>query len=152
NAAPRLRDSVRQQAAALSLDTILAGLDILQSAKVRLRGSGHGRVLVEMALIRLARLDDLVSLTQIAPTLQGGEAPAGVAAAPATSRPAALPPADGPDAGKKKSPDPGDGANGAARRLTTDSLAHVWSEILTQTGPILARELDRAGLPAISEP
>src|SRR5262249_30879982 len=77
------------------------------------------------------------------------EAPAGVAAAPATSRPAALPPADGPDAGKKKPPDPGDGVNGAARRLTTDSLAHVWSEILTHTGPILAREVDRAGLPAI---
>src|SRR5205085_955466 len=51
NAAPRLRDTVRQQAAAVPLDTILAGLDILQAAKSRLRGSGYGRVLVEMALV-----------------------------------------------------------------------------------------------------
>ena len=54
-----------------ALDTVLAGLDILQSAKSRLRGSGHGRVLVEMALVRLCRLDDLVSLTQLAQMLQG---------------------------------------------------------------------------------
>jgi hypothetical protein len=36
--------------------------------------------------------------------------------------------------------------------LNPESLPRVWSEILTQMGPILARELDRGGLPAISGP
>ena len=49
-----------------TLDTILAGLDVLSSTRARLRNSNHGRVLVEMALVRLGRLDDLVSLTQLA--------------------------------------------------------------------------------------
>ncbi|HTK76884.1 MAG TPA: hypothetical protein VL371_16575, partial [Gemmataceae bacterium] len=36
--------------------------------------------------------------------------------------------------------------------LSPDTLAQVWAEILAQVGPILARELEKAGLPAISGP
>src|SRR5262249_11543475 len=54
--APRHREVLNRQAAALQLDTILAGLDILASTKARLRTSSHGRVLLEMALVRLGRL------------------------------------------------------------------------------------------------
>ena len=60
----------------LSLDTILAGLDILAATKARLRGSNHARTLVEMALVRLGRLDDLVSLAQLADWMKGGAMPA----------------------------------------------------------------------------
>src|SRR5438094_415733 len=62
---PRHRDLLIQQANTIPLDSILAGLDILGATKARLRGSNHGRVLVEMALVRLGRLDDLVSLSQL---------------------------------------------------------------------------------------
>ena len=77
--APRHRETLARQASTLPLDTILAGLDILNTTKARLRGSSHGRVLLEMALIRLGRLEDLVALAQVAHWLnspQRGTAPA----------------------------------------------------------------------------
>ncbi len=62
-----------EQAKALSIDGILAGLDILVSTKTKLgRGSQHGRVLVEMALVRLSRLGELRSLSEIAAMLKSG--------------------------------------------------------------------------------
>jgi DNA polymerase-3 subunit gamma/tau len=72
--ASRHRETLSRQAEALKLDTILAGLDILSTTKARLRTSSHGRVLLEMALVRLGRLDDLESLSQLAEWLR---APAG---------------------------------------------------------------------------
>ena len=45
------------------LDSILAALQILAEARGRLRGSPHGRLLVELALCRVARLEDLAELT-----------------------------------------------------------------------------------------
>src|SRR5262249_57144820 len=75
----------------------LAGLDVLAGTKARFRGSSHVRVLLEMALVRLGRLDDLVSLTQLAQWLNqpGGPAPA----RPSLSARAVQP----PEAGKKNS-------------------------------------------------
>ncbi|MCS7045282.1 MAG: DNA polymerase III subunit gamma/tau, partial [Gemmataceae bacterium] len=67
------RPTLRQQAEGLNLDTILAGLDILTTAKTRLRSSGHAQVLIEMALVRLARLDELVPLAQWAEWLSQKE-------------------------------------------------------------------------------
>ncbi len=43
----------KQQAEAAKLDTILAGMDVLVAAKGRMRISSHGRVVLEMALVRL---------------------------------------------------------------------------------------------------
>jgi DNA polymerase-3 subunit gamma/tau len=71
---PRYRDMLTQQAKTVSLDSILAGLDILSATKARLRGSNHGRVLVETALVRLGRLEDLVSLSQLRQWLNPQEA------------------------------------------------------------------------------
>ena len=73
--APRHRETLTNQSGAVKLDTILAGLDVLNSTKMRLRGSNHGRVLMEMALVRLGRLDDLVSLAQVAQSAQFPESP-----------------------------------------------------------------------------
>ncbi len=84
----RHRDTLARQAASLSLDTILAGLDILTTTKARLRTSHHGRVLLEMALVRLGRLTELVSLTQLAQFLGSG----GTAGATKGLTPPARPP------------------------------------------------------------
>jgi DNA polymerase-3 subunit gamma/tau len=70
---PRYRDLLIQQANIVSLDSILAGLDVLGATKARLRGSNHGRVLVETALVRLGRLDNLVSLSQLTQWLSPAE-------------------------------------------------------------------------------
>src|SRR5262249_27960824 len=61
----RHRDLLLAQAKSVHLDTLLAGLDILSATKARMLKSAHGRTLVEMALVRLGRLEDLVPLSTL---------------------------------------------------------------------------------------
>jgi DNA polymerase-3 subunit gamma/tau len=58
----------------LGLQTILAMVQILDQTAARLRVSLHGRTLVEMAVVRIAALDDLDDLASLAAELRG-EAP-----------------------------------------------------------------------------
>jgi len=77
----------------LGTETVLAMLQILDQSLSRMRTSGHAGVLAEMAVVRLARLDDLDQLaaaveriaSQAAATLPPPVAPLPVAA-PAASR------------------------------------------------------------------
>jgi DNA polymerase III subunit gamma/tau len=143
---PRHKDTLLQQARALQLDTILAGLDILASTKARLRNSNHGRVLLEMALVRLGRLDDLVSLSQLAQAFAQGRS----GAAPTAPRPATTPP---PEAVKKKPLTAVETPAPAGQwKLTTENLPLIWQAILAQAGPLLSSELKRADFLAISGP
>jgi DNA polymerase-3 subunit gamma/tau len=155
--APRHRETLAKQATAQKLDTILAGLDVLNSTKFRLRGSNHGRVLMEMALVRLGRLDDLVSLGQVAQWLaQPGSAPVGQASrlSSLTTGGTPVPP---PEGVKKKplmaavealpeSPPP------AGLPLSEETLPRVWQEVLAQVGPLMGRQLEKASPPAIFGP
>jgi DNA polymerase-3 subunit gamma/tau len=149
--APRYREILDKQAASRPLDTLLAGLDILASTKARLRTSGHGRILLEMALVRLSRLEDLVPLTQLAQWLEpaqsaalgpsGRSAPSAVRSGP--------PPVAPPEGAKKKlTADPETGP----RLLTIESLPGIWEEVLRRVGPMLASNLEKAGLPASPAP
>lgn len=148
--AARHRPMLVQQAQALKLDTILAGLDVLAMTKARLRGSSFGRVLVEMAVVRLARMDDLVPLTQLVQALAGGKpmetsrpvnraaaAPSSQPSEPLKKKPAAAPPAE---------PAP------AVLDLSAAALETTWPEILRQLPPMLARQIEKAGIPAIIGP
>jgi DNA polymerase-3 subunit gamma/tau len=145
--APRHRETLAAQAAALKLDTILAGLDVLNTTKARLRGSNHGRVLLEMALVRLGRMDDLVSLAQVAQWLaQPGAAPPPSRGTEGGAR-AVVPPE-----GAKKKPVTVAEAPAAVLPLSEESLPRVWQEVLAQVGPIMASHLEKAGLPAILGP
>ena len=60
------RDKVERQAESMPIDSILAGLDILSTTKSRLRGSSHSLVLLETAVLKLIRLDELVPVAQLA--------------------------------------------------------------------------------------
>ena len=64
-ASPRQKPRLREIAERWSLDTLLAALQILAEARGRLRGSPHGRTLVEIAILRVARLDDLGELGEV---------------------------------------------------------------------------------------
>jgi DNA polymerase-3 subunit gamma/tau len=59
---PRQRPRLEAIVARWPVDSILAAMQILAEHRTRLRGSLHGRLLVEMALVRVARLEDLESL------------------------------------------------------------------------------------------
>jgi DNA polymerase-3 subunit gamma/tau len=153
------RETARQQARALTLDTILAGLDVLATTKARLRSSAHGQVLLEMAVVRLSRLDELVPVSQLAQWLsQPGSGP------PAAARPAT----PGPTAEEsKKNGTTGlaesfrIGSNGSAAQPTAatgltpvdaSNLYLVWDKVKIGCGVLHAAELTKASLPAIIGP
>jgi DNA polymerase-3 subunit gamma/tau len=151
-------EALGQQAARLKLDTILAGLDVLVSTKARSRNSNHGRILLEMALVRLSRLDDLVSLSQLAQWLKQGDAgpvgPGNVRSG-APGVPARPPEAAAPaEAAKKKSLN---GTNTSSTPftpipLTAASLSLVWAQVLAQVGRMLQSSLEKTQGVAISGP
>ena len=83
----------------LGTATLLAMLQILDQSLARMRTSGHAGVLAEMAVIRLAGIEDLESLAAAIDRVsasQGGAGPAaaprGAAAAEPAPRPTAAPP------------------------------------------------------------
>ena len=85
----------------LGTETVLAMLQILDQSLSRMRTSGHAPVLAEMAIVRLARLDDLDQLASAVEriALQAAAAPLPVAArapAPPIARPALPSPAPPP--------------------------------------------------------
>jgi DNA polymerase-3 subunit gamma/tau len=48
-----------------STDAILAAMQILAEARARMRGVSHGRLLAELALVRVARLENLTELSDL---------------------------------------------------------------------------------------
>ena len=59
---PRQRPHVQQIVERWTIDAILAALQILSECRARMRGSLHGRLLVELVLVRIARLEQLTAL------------------------------------------------------------------------------------------
>jgi len=94
----------------LGVHTVLAMIQVLDQTSARMRASVHTRTLAEMAVVRLAHLDDLDDLASAIAELRNGEdaatrpAPAGASkkngrpevAAPAPSAPAAMPQTSAP--------------------------------------------------------
>jgi DNA polymerase-3 subunit gamma/tau len=153
--APRHHETLVRQAGALKLDTILAGLDVLNTTRGRLRSSNHGRVLLEAALVRLGRLDELASLAQIAQWLGQPQTPRPALSrgTPGNAQPG--PPIALPEGIKKKfvtasAAEPPSTAGPVL--LTEDTLAQVWQQTLALVGPVLAGQLQKARPPAIFGP
>jgi DNA polymerase-3 subunit gamma/tau len=141
----RHRETLARQAKALNLDAILAGLDILSVAKGQLKNSNQGRTLVEMALVRLGRLENLVALPHLVRLLHSQRSAAAVAATPVSISP--------PEGVKKKSPDLAPENRAAIRQpLTQANLPEIWAQTLRTLPGLLARSLEKGGIPAISAP
>ena len=62
----------------LGTETILAMLQIVDQALARMRTSGHAAVLAEMAVVRLAKLEDLDNLAALVHSVPADEGPAAV--------------------------------------------------------------------------
>src|SRR4051812_21441519 len=149
------KEAVHKQARALTLDTILAGLDVLTTTKARLRTTSHGQVLLEMAVVRLSRLDELVPVSQLAHWLsQPGSAPAAAKPAPTTLSMTA-PAGDGSKKnGLTAAPEVlRIGANGSHSAPTSPpsttalddaTLAQIWDKVKIDVGVMFAAELSKA--------
>lgn len=166
--ANRHKDTLVQQARAASLDAILAGLDVLASAKNRLRGSTQPLIWLQAAVVRLARLDDLLSISQLVQLLgtggmpaperggTGEKKPAAVAPMPMPrveqrTTPAALPAAVTRPVAVEALPVPVATAPAGPVRLTTENLEVVWNQLLASF-PLSFRTALEKAIPAIFGP
>jgi DNA polymerase III subunit gamma/tau len=155
---PALHEAIRKQAAATNLDTVLAGLDVLTTTKARLRGSPHTQVLLEVAVVRLARMDELLSISALAQMVANGSPALTSGTSPpirSVLTPAPQHPPAQPDPSKKNG---SIGTNGTHQTLTptgdgtAEMFAVVWERVLQDVGPMRGMHLRVAGLPAIFGP
>jgi DNA polymerase III subunit gamma/tau len=145
------RPILEEHAKQANLDTILAGMDMLVTAKSRMRTSSHARAILELALVRMCRLDDLLPIAQIAQWLnKEGATPTAKAK---TASPASSMPAVAAEAEKKKLavPDPAVSEQ-SVLDLTSESLPQIWQQLLTKSGFAIQAELRKVKSPAISGP
>ncbi len=62
---PRNRNQLKSIVDRWGLQPIMASLQILAESRARMRGSVHGRLLLETALVRVARLEELSNLSSL---------------------------------------------------------------------------------------
>jgi DNA polymerase III subunit gamma/tau len=146
--------TAKTHAVALSLDTILAGLDVLTTAKIRLRATVHAQVVVEMTVVRLSRLSDLVPIAQLSQWLQQPGVVAGMAGG---SR--AIASGSASDPSKKN----GTLSDSFSAKVNASSLPagsngppqtvpEIWEVVRQEAGAMHGAELGKAGPPATLGP
>jgi DNA polymerase-3 subunit gamma/tau len=148
---PKLRAAAEQ----MGLETILAVVQIFDQAVVRMRQSTHGRVLLEMAIVRSCRLENLDELSSLVAQLRDGTP----VPTPARSAPTAAPPRVA--APEKKSA----GGNGHASashsavpekapqiELTPENAMAVWRSVVDQVSGLAQDFAKAATAVAISAP
>ena len=120
---PAEQASVRQVSERLGIDSLLAAMQIIDHALGRMRYSSQGRTLAELALVRVARLENLMGLADLLELARSGDLPVLDTALPATTPSATTHSGDGsPAAAKKKSIELSD-ANNASLNDRYDSGA-----------------------------
>jgi DNA polymerase-3 subunit gamma/tau len=82
---PRQRPELEGIVKRWSVDEILAALQILSECRMRMRGSIHAQLLVELALVRSAQLARLTALAPLIERLRGWESGAGRGRSPESS-------------------------------------------------------------------
>lgn len=140
------RPTLEKHAKSLTLDSILAGIDILVTAKSRLRFSSQTRAILEMALVRLCQLQDLLSLSQVAQLLTGNGPPP-----PPTSKPHLANPVSTSEK-KKVDPDVAPSANGTTLTFQEATLPEVWQQLVSNSGFAVQADLRKVINTAISAP
>lgn len=76
---PKAKPRLKRIVEGWSVDSIVAALQILAEARSRMRGVAHGRLLAELALVRVARLENLADFSEMVErlrALEAGNAPA----------------------------------------------------------------------------
>jgi len=162
---PSLKSKILEQVKGLTLDQVTAGMDLLAANRQKMKFSPLPRSLVEVALVRLARLKELIPLSQLAQAVGQGTMRLGSGSAPQAAPPPARPTpamsytATGPvkknDLKTPESPSsevPQGVISPASPRmrlaLDRDSLVSVWAETLSKVGGLHEREL-RRGTPKL---
>lgn len=92
-ALPAQYDAAKALGERLGVQTLLAAMQVLDQTAVRMRVSVHERTLADMAIVRLASLEDLDDLAQAVADLRANPASAGAGSAAAAKKNVERPPA-----------------------------------------------------------
>ncbi len=150
--------AVATAAKRLGLTTILAIMQILDQTLARLRYSTHGRTLAELALVRIAHLDDLDNLADLTAELRGA-APAATSTARPTAAPvlakkkaelnlpieAGPPPSEQPVAVIPADPIRSHPEDGTYAELNPEIARQIWELALAQVEDMTADYARKAG-------
>lgn len=141
----------------LGLETVLAIMQILDQTTARLRYSTHGRILAELAVVRICSLENLERLAGLIGQLRDGvPPPARISQAPAPAQ--SLAPADpakkkwlnGEKPTDQAAPPPVENTAGVAVR--PENASQIWSETLARLSGMLADHAREAECRATSAP
>jgi DNA polymerase-3 subunit gamma/tau len=120
---------LRELAERFGLETTLAAVQVLDVAVTKMRHSVHARVLLEIALVRISRLENLEELAQLAARLQaGGPLPTATGARTQPMAVKAPPPPQNGGGDEKKKPrelEPSASVAGSQASLDHASLDHA---------------------------
>ncbi|HEY1600395.1 MAG TPA: DNA polymerase III subunit gamma/tau, partial [Pirellulales bacterium] len=167
--------TLSEHAQQLGVQTILAMMQVLDQAIARLRYSTQGRVLAELALVRISQLADLDEIPALIEQLRGPEGAAvvsravpAVAPRPNTMSAERAPAADRPSGGTEPSSPGPSKKNGdsegpesalvpasrldAAIPLNPADAPHIWQQTLARLQGIAADYATQADHVAISAP
>ena len=149
-----LQAKLREQVTTINLETVLAGLDILTTAKSKARTTSYVQILVEMTVVRLSLLEQLLSVATLTQMLAGRAVPVQLAAA--SPQAGAVTTASSAASKKNERMTPEPVATSSPASLSGDlaeaTLPAVWAAVLGEVGMIRGRQLEVAGLPAIIGP
>jgi len=160
-ASPSEHQAVLAMGRKLGLETVLASMQILEQSIARLRYSSHGRILAELAVVRICKLADLDQLAGLVSQLRDTLSTAPGAAVPKAAVGKSAAGADTSVPAKKKFDSPVDLKSGGiapssetAQRmpLTSESVNQVWGQVLTQLSDMFADSLRHNHSVAISAP
>ncbi len=135
-----------------SIDTIIAALQILDEARRRLRGSPHGRTVVEVALVRVARLENLAELSELTARLsaleRGEPAVSGAAVKKKLVPVESAAPRELPRAEESPAPSPEPVAREPVpptpqRPLELGAVQQVWQELIKKIGLRIGAKLSQ---------
>ncbi|MCE9565396.1 MAG: DNA polymerase III subunit gamma/tau [Planctomycetes bacterium] len=139
---PTQKEAVIGQAKLTNLDAILAGLEVWTVTRSRLRDTPHTQVLLEMAVVRLCRMDELLSVGQLIQALsQPGAVTVSAGASAKPGKAVVAPPEAGESAKKNGQLTPNAAVSGqvntsenATLTLSESTLGEVWKRLLQLTG------------------
>lgn len=133
----------------MTVDTLLQGLDLLLTGKSRLRLTIHGRVVLEMTVMRLAQVADLIALGELARQVLGkscgGSGTDGKRVMPPTARVTVSGSAQPSDEKQALSPSASDLAFNEASLLpfTAESLPALWTAVTKAGGLAVQSDLEK---------
>lgn len=152
---PASHERVVQAGKQLGLETILAAMQILDQTLSRLRSSTQGRILAELALVRICNLDNLEDLSTLIASLQGGasvQVAGPVKPATVSTMSSGLEPKKKADlADRVVSPEEAATPDCPQTPLTPENVGQIWQQVLGRLSGIVAtyaQQYERLAIPA----